>query len=598
MLSAPSCSPGHSHPSAWHRRLAQADIPDRLHERLANSIVPRRLLFLSVVLAAAICITGCRSTQSRAFRGPINQGFKPPVVIIVSTQEKPPELNAEIHEYILSLQSLPAFRDAQVMTDREALETDLSGKSLLVYGTPCGNAFLAKHLARLPLVIDADGVEFSKRIKGDNLRVITTWPNPQDSSRAMAIYTAQQARDVIGINAVFHGPEDFLITRRVDRGSEVLYRGLYRKNNGRWSDPIPLPMYSTPWDFAYTPSRLAVSGNPEEIGREIGAGCAETLAEIIPLAMEQIKSDSRLQSDQEIYAKASQIEATLDPRDVAEMQAIAKAAGLDYRDVLSLNLYYNLTAPGLACSQIAVWGEASVDGRLLHGRNLDWPDTPNGLLSRNHLILNVKPEGGIEYVLLTWPGYTAAVTGANRAGLTVAANVLMPPSKGRRKAEPTFFTLKRILRTCRTIEEAVEEIRRVRPADDMSILISDADAPAAVVVELWGGRVRLREPAEGESIIGNANYPTTFACWYPGVRRSADWPTCDISRQIGLPLDVDRMQHVLGNGYVIQEMNLVSVIFDPTMNRMFLSCRQFMAARGTFAEYPLFSDQQLKGRSP
>lgn len=583
---------GRSHRFAWHRRTrcpAQANIPGRLHRFLGNSIVLRRLLLFGVVLVATMCIGGCRGTQAKAFRGPINKGYKPPVVIIVSTQEQPPEFNAAFHEHILRLQSQhPAFRDAQVLTDREALEADLSGKSLIVYGTPSGNAFLAKHLSRLPLVVDSNGVELGLYLPGDGLRIITTWPNPQDSSRAMTVYTAQQAQDVLGITTnVFHGPEDFLVAR----GKKVLHRGLYRKNNGQWSSPIALPIDRPPRDFAFAPSRLAVSGSPEEIGSQIGTACAATLAGMVPLVMEQIKSNSGLESDQEIYERASRLEPSLDRRDVAQMQAIAKAAGLDYRDVLSLNLYYNLGGPGLACRQVAVWGTSSADGRLLHGRNLDWPDTTDRLLSRNHLILNVKPVDGIEYVLLTWPGYLGAVTGTNRAGLTVAANVLMPPSRKRRRAEPTFFTLKRILRTCRTVKEAAEEIRRVRPLDDMSILISEAGTPDAIVVEVWGGRVRQRGPVEGQDIIGNANSVTTSACWYPGVRGAADLPTVAVSREIGLPLDVDRMQQVLANGYVIQETNIVSVIFDPTMNRMFLSCGRMLAAWGTFTEYQLFPDQ-------
>ena len=474
------------------------------------------------------------------------------------------------------------------MTDREALETDLSGKSLVVYGTPSGNAFLAKHLSQLPLVIDSNGVELGRRVPGNDLRIITAWTNPQDPSRAMVIYTAQQARDVIGINAVYHGGEDFLIAR----GREVLHRGLYRKNNGRWSGPIALPTDRPAKDFAFAPSRLAVSGSPDQIGSQIGTACGATMAEMIPLVLEQIKSSTGLQSDQQLYERASQLEASMDRRDVAELQAMAKAGGVDYRDVLSLNLFYSLSASPRACRQVAVWGTASADGRLLHGRNLDWADTRDRLLSRHNLILNVKPEGGIEYVLLTWPGYTPAITGTNRAGLTVAANVLMPLSNARRRAEPTFFTLKRVLRTCHTAQEAVEEIRRARPLDDMSILISEANAATAIVVEVWGGKVRVRKPGEGEHIIGNANHPTTDACRHAEARRPAGEPTCVVSRELGLPLNVERMQQVLAHPKVLQpNLNLVSVVFDPTMNRMFLSCGRLAAAQRTFTEQLLFPDQ-------
>ncbi len=63
------------------------------------------------------------------------------------------------------------------------------------------------------------------------------------------------------------------------------------------------------------------------------------------------------------------------------------------------------------------------------------------------------------------------------------------------------------------------------------------------------------------------------------------------SREIGLPLNVERMQQVLAHPKVLQpNLNLVSVIFDPTMNRMFLSCGRLAAAQGTFMKHQLFPD--------
>ena len=125
----------------------------------------------------------------------------------------------------------------------------------------------------------------------------------------------------------------------------------------------------------------------------------------------------------------------------------------------------------------------------------------------------------------------------------------------------------------------------------MSILISQANVPTAIVVEVWGGKVRVREPREGDDIIGNANHPTTDACRYLRARKPAGEPMCVASREIGLPLNVERMQQVLAHPKVLQpNLNLVSMIFDPTMNRMFLSCGRSAAAQGTFMEHQLFPD--------
>ncbi|MFQ5983206.1 MAG: hypothetical protein ACE5KS_07520, partial [Woeseiaceae bacterium] len=43
---------------------------------------------------------------------------------------------------------------------------------------------------------------------GEDLRFITAWPNPQNPEKGVVMYAAQRAQDVVGINAVFHGPTD------------------------------------------------------------------------------------------------------------------------------------------------------------------------------------------------------------------------------------------------------------------------------------------------------------------------------------------------------------------------------------------------------
>jgi hypothetical protein len=47
----------------------------------------------------------------------------------------------------------------------------------------------------------------------------------------VAIYTAQRAEDIVGINNVFHGPTDYVIARGTDR----LEEDFYEKRDGEWS---------------------------------------------------------------------------------------------------------------------------------------------------------------------------------------------------------------------------------------------------------------------------------------------------------------------------------------------------------------------------
>jgi hypothetical protein len=116
------------------------------------------------------------------------------------------------------------------LTDQEALKKNLSGNSLLVYGTMKGNLWLAQYLDKLPVKVESDKIVADTVYLGTHLRFITAWPNPQNPKKGIVIYTAQQAEDVVGINAVFHGPTDYAIANDTD----VLKQGNYNKEKGEW----------------------------------------------------------------------------------------------------------------------------------------------------------------------------------------------------------------------------------------------------------------------------------------------------------------------------------------------------------------------------
>jgi hypothetical protein len=179
------------------------------------------------------------------------------------------------------------------------------------------------------------------------------------------------------------------------------------------------------------------------------------------------------------------------------------------------------------------------------------------------------------------------LTGTNRHGITVAFNQLGGP-RVKQPAEPAFFTLKRVLRTCKTAAEAVKLIQDAKPMDNGAVVISDATARTAEVVEIVEGKVGVRRAAKDEEMIGAANHPTTEAV--PENRRTgpADWPMCRVARRLGKPLTPELMKKTLADPEVIQDINMLSVVFLPSANKMLLSCGRMRAAEGVFIEYKLF----------
>ena len=341
----------------------------------------------------------------------------------------------------------------------------------------------------------------------------------------------------------------------------------------------------------YEPRRVAAAGAPEEIGRALGKELAPEIKNLHGLFL-RVGEVSNLKGRKKLYERARDIGEKLSAADRAEIKGLADGAGIPFEDALFLNLFYDLTYGPAACRGLAAWGAATADGRLLHGRNLDWPDYPGKPLQRNNLIVNVRPKDGIEYCFLTWPGLQAVLTGTNRRGLSVSFNQLPDSPGGEALSEPVLFTLKRVLRTCAGAEGAVKLIEAAKPLGSGSILISDSAGKTALVVELSGGKLGVRRPAEGAAMIGNANHATREA-GLAGLRFGpAGSPTCDVAAELKKPLGVADVSKVLADRRVIQGINMVSVIFAPAANRMHLSCGRMRAAEGTFKEYELFAEDQ------
>lgn len=165
------------------------------------------------------------------FIGPLNSVYlnKEPNVFIVPTNEDNKETEKQIKEYVTEIRDI-LNKDSNIISDKEALEQDLSDKNIYVYGTPNGNLWLKKHIDKLPVTIDSNKIIAEKTYEGTNLRYITAWPNFENKEKGIAIYTAQNAKDIIGICNVYHGPTDYVIADK-----EALNSGDYYKEGAKWS---------------------------------------------------------------------------------------------------------------------------------------------------------------------------------------------------------------------------------------------------------------------------------------------------------------------------------------------------------------------------
>jgi hypothetical protein len=145
-------------------------------------------------------------------------------VVIIPTAEADQAAQAEIQRYARGIRQ--SFgKDSELLSDEEALTRDLSGFSIMAYGTIAGNKWLARYQDRIPAL---PVLETSK--EAHPLRLIAAFPNPQNPKLGAVAFTATDAAAVPDINSVFAGPTGWVLAR----GTTVLSTGDYVQRDGRW----------------------------------------------------------------------------------------------------------------------------------------------------------------------------------------------------------------------------------------------------------------------------------------------------------------------------------------------------------------------------
>ncbi len=165
-----------------------------------------------------------------------------------------------------------------------------------------------------------------------------------------------------------------------------------------------------------------------------------------------------------------------------------------------------IDSPLLGCTSFAAWGSMTADGHLLVGRNFDF--NPGRWFDENKVVIRVKPDRGLGFISVAWSGMAGAVSGINEAHLAVTINAARsapPHSVG----TPVSLLMREILQSARTIDEAVEIIRRRQVFVSDLYLVADGKTNQAVVVEKTPTRCEVWRPP-GEYLI-SANHFLTDA---------------------------------------------------------------------------------------
>jgi len=243
---------------------------------------------------------------------------------------------------------------------------------------------------------------------------------------------------------------------------------------------------------------LFLEGTPEEMGVQHGALLAEQVRHLVDRIVYGVGIGSSVGKGRwffgEIEEAQSRLEPFTDERHLREMDALAATVGLHPQEVRLANFFPEL----FHCSGFALHGSATVDGRLYHGRVLDYL---RGLgLEENAVVMVVQPDEGNAWVNVGYAGFIGTVTAMNER--QVAIGEMGGRGEGDWDGKPMAQLMREVMERADTIDEAVEIMRRGPRTCEYYYVISDAKSGRAAGIKgtpeifetVWSGEAHPELP--------------------------------------------------------------------------------------------------------
>ena len=239
---------------------------------------------------------------------------------------------------------------------------------------------------------------------------------------------------------------------------------------------------------------LLLAGSPYEMGYQNGRLLKEHVAKLSETVV-FIADAARAAKPEEFADQTVTLEQALartrpfvDARYFEELRGLADGAGLPVRTVQLANIFPEM----FHCSGFALFGGATVGGRLLHGRILDYM-TQVGL--QDHAVVVVaQPDDYNAFVTVGYAGFIGSVTGMNEK--QIAIGEMGGGGRGQWDGMPMSYLLRKALEEGDTLQQAVGIFRDTPRTCEYYYVVSDGKIPDARGLACSPERFEVVEPGK------------------------------------------------------------------------------------------------------
>jgi outer membrane lipoprotein-sorting protein len=298
---------------------------------------------------------------------------------------------------------------------------------------------------------------------------------------------------------------------------------------------------------------LFLKGTPEDMGHQEGTLLRAQVRDLVSKILYGVGVGSSFEKGHWFFGEIEQaqkrIEPFIDERCLREMDAMALAANLDREEVRLANFFPEL----FHCSGFSVSGKATVEGRMYHGRVLDYMRGVG--LEPNAVVIVSQPDRGYAWVNISYAGFVGSVTAMNEKHISIGE--MGGRGQGQWDGKPMAQLLREVMEKAATLEEAVDLMRRGPRTCEYYYVISDGTRKQAVGI--------AATPTTFEVIRAGEAHPRLPHAIADAVLMSAGDRYEELARRVQAAygkLDADGARHLMDRP-VCMNSNLHSVLFAP-----------------------------------
>jgi hypothetical protein len=222
---------------------------------------------------------------------------------------------------------------------------------------------------------------------------------------------------------------------------------------------------------------LIVAGTPEQMGTAHGRLLGAQARRLVDRVLYLVGAGDSIQSGTWFLDRMEEIHRRTLPhtpqRFLAECDALAATVGVRERD----GRYANLFPERFHCSGVAVRGNASKDGAVVHARVLDYMRDIR--LQNCAAVVVFMPKGYNAWMSLGYAGFVGTVTAMNEKGLAIGE--MGGGGVGDWDGVPMSYLLRDVMERASTVDEALDILRSSPRTCEYYYVISDKSRAMAGV---------------------------------------------------------------------------------------------------------------------